>query len=92
MNWPPLLFRIRIFDKGKKIIGLWIPSLIILLILLPIIVLAYLMILIADLFTVFRFRMTLLFTGVLAVITHLTGTSIQIQNQKEDSRVIVDIK
>ena len=91
MNRPPLFFRIRIVDKGRKVIGLWIPAFILLLLLLPLIVLVSIFILIADLFTLFRYRMMLLFWGVLAVFLQMTGTSVRVNDPEDDSSVLVDI-
>ena len=92
MKRPPIVFRIRIIDKGKKAIGLWLPSLVVFLLIFPFVVLTVALLLIADLFTVFRYRMSLLFMGVIFVLTQMTGTSVRINNPKEESLVLVDIK
>jgi len=92
MNLPPLWFYIRVRDKGKKFIGLWLPLLLIWLLLLPFLLMTFILILLGDTLTAFRFRLTRILTAVLGLSTLIKGTTVRINNYKEDSSVLVHIQ
>jgi len=92
MNALPLWFYIRIMDKGRKVLGLWLPVPLIWLLLLPFVLLTFTLILTGDLLTAFKFRLTRLLAGVLGLIMKINGTTVKIKNPNEDSSVLVHIR
>jgi hypothetical protein len=86
-----MFFRIRIIDKGKKIICFWFPCILLWILLLPFVILAFLLALLGDILTLCQFRLTRLYIALLALTSELKGTFIDIDNSKTNSHVQVTI-
>jgi hypothetical protein len=91
MKLPPVLFHLRIQPARQRGFGIWLPVILLWPLLLPILLIAIGLALIADIVTGFRFRVTMIIAATCILMCEMRGLQVAVDGRRSGTDVRVSV-